>query len=179
MLEAKDCCLVVVDIQGKLAELMVDKATLFENTAVLIKIAKALDISILWCQQVPRALGETVDSLRSLLCDDEPIDKFTFSCCGDEKFDSRLNSISPKQAILCGIETHICVYQTAMGLLAKDIEVNVIADAVSSRTKDNKNIALKRMSAEGVNLSSTEMCLFELLKDAKHPKFKELAKLIK
>jgi nicotinamidase-related amidase len=179
MLEAKDCCLVIVDIQGNLAELMIDKETLFKNAAVMIKTAKALDIPILWCQQVPKALGETVDILRSLLCDDEPIDKHTFSCCGDEKFESRLNSIKPKQAMICGIESHICVYQTAMGLLAKNIEVNVIADAVSSRTKANKRVALKRMSAEGVKLSSTELCLFELLKDAKHPKFKELAKLIK
>ncbi len=179
MLEAKDCCLVIVDIQGKLAELMVDKDTLFKNTKVLIQTAKALEIPILWCQQVPKALGETVDSLRLLLRDDEPIDKHTFSCCDDEKFDNKLNSIKPKQVILCGIESHICVYQTAIDLLAKNIEVNVIADAISSRTKANKKVALKRMTAEGAKLSSTEMCVFELLKNAKHPKFKELAKLIK
>ncbi len=179
MLEAKDCCLVIVDIQGKLAELMVDKDTLFKNTEVLIQTAKALEIPILWCQQVPKALGETVDSLRSLLCDDDPIDKHTFSCCDDEQFDNKLNAIKPKQAILCGIESHICVYQTAIDLLEKGIEVNVIADAISSRTKANKKVALKRMTAEGAKLSSTEMCVFELLKNAKHPKFKELAKLIK
>jgi nicotinamidase-related amidase len=179
MLQAKDCCLVVVDIQGKLADLAVDKETLLANTAVLIQAAKALEIPILWCQQVPKALGETVESLKTLLQGNEPIDKYSFSCCGDENFADKLTAIEPKQAILCGIESHVCVYQTAIHLLEKGIEVHIIADAVSSRTKANKKIALKRMLAEGAKLSSTEMCLFEMLKDAKHPKFKEIAKLIK
>ena len=179
MLQAEQCCLVIIDIQDKLANNMTDKETLFDNTAIMIKTAKALNIPIIWCQQVPRALGETVEPLRCLLINDQPIDKSSFSCCAEENFITRLNDIKPKQAIVCGIESHICVYQTALDLIAKGIEVNVIADAVSSRTKANKKLALKRITAEGAKLSSTEMCIFELLKDANHPKFKELAKLIK
>ena len=83
------------------------------------------------------------------------------------------------QVLICGIETHICVYQTALDLLRKGFYVNVIADAVSSRTLENKNIALERMAHEGCKISSVEMALFELLKTAEHPHFKEIARLIK
>jgi nicotinamidase-related amidase len=80
---------------------------------------------------------------------------------------------------LCGIETHVCIYQTAVDLLRKGFNVDVIADAVSSRALENKQIAISRMAAEGINISCTEMALFELLKTAKHPQFKQIAKLIK
>ena len=179
MLDMKKSCLVVVDVQGKLAELMDDKERLFHNIEILIKGAKILDIPILWCQQNPKALGPTIPRLAELLTDDEPVNKFSFSCCGDEKFNEKLKALGRvKQVILCGIETHVCIYQSAMDLLDKDYDVHVIADAVSSRTPANKQIALKRMETEGANLSSTEMALFELLGTAKHEKFKDLARLI-
>ena len=84
-----------------------------------------------------------------------------------------------RQVIICGIETHVCVHQTAIDLLEKDCDVHVVADAVSSRTESNKNIGLNRMRDEGVTISSTEMALFEMLESAEHPNFKEIAKLIK
>ena len=179
MVDSKKSCLVVVDVQGKLAQLMVNKETLFANIEVLIKAARALDMPILWCQQNPAALGPTVESLAQLLEGIEPTDKFSFSCCGDEGFLEKLNALKVRDIILCGIESHICVYQTAMDILDADYDVHVIADAVSSRTPDNKAVAIQRLTAEGANLSSTEMILFELLRTAKHPKFKELARLIK
>jgi len=179
MLDIKNCCLVVVDMQGKLAQLMHEKEKLFGNVIVLIKSAKILDIPILWCQQVPKALGETIDEVKDLLADIEPINKSAFSCCGDEHFCQKLKQTGKKQIILCGIETHVCVYQTAMNLLDDNFEVTLVADAVSSRTAENKALAIEKLNAEGVSLSSTEMVLFELLKDAKHPNFKEIAKLIK
>ena len=179
MLEIEKSSLVVVDVQGKLANLMDNKEPLFANVEILIKAAKALDISILWCQQNPKGLGPTLPQIAELLDENEPIDKFSFSCCGDKNFIEQLKRFSRKQIILCGIETHVCIYQTAMDLLDKDYEVNLVADAVSSRSAENKQIALQRLSAEGAYLSSTEMTIFELLKTAKHPKFKELAKLIK
>ena len=179
MLEIEKSSLVVVDVQGKLANLMDNKESLFANVEILIKAAKALEIPILWCQQNPKGLGPTLPQIAELLADSEPIDKFSFSCCGDENFIEQLKNSRRKQIILCGIETHVCIYQTAMDLLDKDYEVNLVADAVSSRSAENKHIALQRLSAEGVCLSSTEMTIFELLKTAKHPKFKELAKLIR
>ena len=179
MLDIKECSLVVIDVQGKLAQLMYDKDVLFKSIQILIKAAKILNIPVLWCQQCPKALGPTIPEISELLTEIKPINKSVFSCCGDEQFNIRLNELSRKQVLLCGIETHVCIYQTAIDLLRKGFTVDVIANGVSSRTKENKKVALKRMSAEGAKISSVEMTLFELLKTAKHPNFKEIARLIK
>jgi nicotinamidase-related amidase len=179
MLEIENCCLVVVDVQGKLAQLMHGKQALFENIQILIKAAKILDIPILWCQQCPDSLGPTISEIAELLTDNEPINKASFSCCGEDAFNTKLQALNRRQILLCGIEAHVCIYQTAVDLLHKGYEANVIADAISSRTLDNKNIAISRMAAEGIKVSSTEMVLFELLKTAEHPHFSQIAKLIK
>ncbi|MHC4070895.1 MAG: hydrolase [Planctomycetota bacterium] len=179
MLDTEKCCLVVVDVQGKLAQLMHGKEALFKNIQILITVAKILQIPILWCQQCPDALGQTIPEIAQLLADNEPINKAAFSCCGDDQFNSKLNELSRNQILLCGIEAHVCVYQTAVDLLGKGFDVNIVADAVSSRTPDNKQIALSRMAAEGADISSVEMALFELLRTAEHPKFRQIAKLIK
>jgi nicotinamidase-related amidase len=179
MLDIRNCCLAVVDVQGKLAELMHGKDALFKNIQILIQSAKILDVPILWCQQVPDALGPTVPEVAQLLADIEPINKAVFSCCGADQFTAKLNESSRNQILLCGIEAHICVYQTAADLLAKGFEVNVVVDAVSSRTLDNKQIALNRLAAEGASVTSVEMALFELLRTAEHPKFRQIAKLVK
>jgi nicotinamidase-related amidase len=179
MLESRNCCLVVVDVQGKLARIMADKKPLFRNIQILIQGARILEIPILWCQQAPEALGPTVPEIAHLLTGVEPIDKASFSCCGAEKFNRVLDQTNARQVLLCGIETHVCVYQTAMDLLARHLEPTVIADAVSSRTAQNRQIALTRMAAEGARIASTEMVLFELLKTARHPQFKAIARLVK
>lgn len=179
MLDEKDCCLLVVDVQGKLAELMHDKETLFKNIRILIQSAKILDIPILWCQQAPAALGPTVPEIAELLGGCEPVNKSSFSCCGCEELNNKLEELGRKQVLLCGIETHVCVYQTAVELIERDYEVDVIADAVSSRTQANKEIGLDRMAEEGARISSTEMALFEILRTADHPQFKQIAKLVK
>jgi nicotinamidase-related amidase len=179
MLDEKDCCLVVVDVQGKLAGLMHDKDNLFKNIRILIQSAKILDIPILWCQQVPAALGPTVPEIAELLGGCEPVNKSSFSCCGCEEFNNKLEELGRKQVLLCGIETHVCVYQTAVDLIERDYEVDVIADAVSSRTLENKQIGLNRIAEEGARLSSTELALFEILRTADHPQFRQIAKLVK
>jgi nicotinamidase-related amidase len=179
MLDEKDCCLVVVDVQGKLAGLMHDKENLFKNIRILIQSATILDIPILWCQQVPSSLGPTVPEIAELLGGCEPINKSSFSSCGCEEFNSKLEELGRKQVLLCGIEAHVCVYQTAVELIERDYEVDVIADAVSSRTPDNKQIGLNRMTEEGARISCTEMALFEILRTADHPQFRQIAKLVK
>ena len=179
MLDLKSCALIVVDVQGKLARLMYDKEKLFKNIQILIKAANILSIQIIWCQQVPESLGQTIPEIAELLSGVEPIDKSSFSCCDDEQFNVKLNKLNVNQVLICGIETHICIYQTVCDLLRKGFYVNVIADAVSSRTLENKMTALERIVSEGAKVSSVEMSLFELLKTAKHPNFKEIAKLIK
>ena len=179
MLDIQRCCLTVVDVQGKLAQLMHGREALFKNVQILIRAAKILEIPILWCQQCPDALGPTVPEIAQLLADIEPINKSAFSCCGEEQLNARLKDLARNQILLCGIETHVCIYQTAVDLLRQDFHVEVIADAVSSRTQENKQIAINRLAAEGANISCTEMALFELLKTAEHFKFRQIAKLIK
>jgi len=179
MLEIQDSCLVVIDVQGKLAQLMVDRDSLFKNIRILVQAAKILEIPILWCQQVPEALGPTVPEIAELLAGQEPIDKASFSCCGEERFSTALDALGREQVLLCGIETHVCVYQTAMDLMEGGLDVTVIADAVSSRTQQNKETALTRLSDEGAAISSTEMAVFELLKTARHPQFREIARLVR
>jgi nicotinamidase-related amidase len=179
VLNLKETCLVVVDVQGKLAQLMNNKDQLFGNIQILIKSCKILETPILWTQQVPQALGQTVSEIAELLSGLEPINKASFSCCGQEEFVNILKDTNRKQVMLCGIETHICIYQTALELLKLDYYVEVVTDAVSSRTLQNKENALQKMRLLGVGITTTEMALFELLKTADHSKFREIAKLVK
>ncbi len=179
MLDIQQCCLAVVDVQGKLAQLMHGREALFKNIQILVRAAKILEIPILWCQQCPDALGPTVPEIAQFLDDNEPINKSAFSCCVDDKFNAKLKDLARKQVLLCGIETHVCIYQTAVDLLRQDFHVEVIADAVSSRALENKQIAINRLASEGANITCTETALFELLKNAEHPKFRQIAKLVK
>ena len=179
MLKIEDTCLVIVDVQGRLAEVMYDKESLVKNLQILINAAKILEIPIIWCQQVPKALGNTIPELAALLEDVEPVNKYSFSCFKDDEFKARLAELDKKNVILTGIESHICIYQTAIDLLAEGKRVTVPADAVSSRTLQNKQIALNTMRHESVKIASTEMILFELLGDAKHSAFRQIAKLVK
>lgn len=178
MLNIDETVMVLVDVQGKLARLMDGFDTLAANIEILLKSAKILEIPILWCEQNPQALGGTIDSLAEILQGQKPIEKLKFSCCTDE-FMERLVVSGRRQVLLCGIESHICVCQSASELLRGDYEVFVIGDAVSSRTAENKLLALERMRDEGVKVYSTEMALFELLRTAKHEQFKEIARLVK
>ena len=113
------------------------------------------------------------------LSDIEPINKQCFSCCAHPDFSARLEHLNVETAILCGIETHVCVFQTAMDLMQQGLYVHIIADAVASRKPDNTQIGLARLAAAGAIISSTEMFLFELLRTAEHPHFKTLSKLIR
>jgi nicotinamidase-related amidase len=179
MLDAQKCCLVLIDVQEKLLQVMQNPERVAKNCGILIQIAKALNIPILWCQQYPKALGLTVTPLAELLNGLSPMDKLSFSCGGAPDFARRLEALGVEAVVLCGIESHVCVFQTAMDLLRQGLKVHVIADAVSSRTEENKQMGLARMAAGGVIINSTEMFLFELLRTAEHPKFKELAALIR
>lgn len=179
MPDAKQCCLVVIDVQEKLAAVMDGREGLVRNCSILVQAARLLEIPVLWCQQVPQALGETVEPLRGLLEEQAPINKHAFSCCGEPAFLEAIEAAGTQTAILCGIETHVCVWQTAADLKKKDHKIQVVADAVASRIPENKQTALARMAREGMTVTSTEMLLFEMLRDAKHPQFKAISKLIR
>lgn len=179
MLSDKNTALVVIDVQEKLSRVMYQKERLFENLRKLISGIKVLGIPVLLTEQNPEGLGRTIPEMAELLADVPPLPKFCFSCWGDERFTHRVEGLGHRSILLCGIETHVCVYQTAMDLLGAGYEVQVVADAVSSRTAANYTIGLERMKDEGVVITSTEMVLFELLKVARGLKFKEILKIVK
>jgi nicotinamidase-related amidase len=179
MLKKENAVLVLVDIQGKLATLMYKKEEFFANLAVLIKALKILDIPIIWNEQLPDKLGPTIPEIKELLDGLEPFEKSTFSCCGTAAFMDKLVSIGRRQILLAGMETHVCVYQTALDLIPKGYEVHLMADAVSSRTLENKLIGIQAIKDLGARLTSVEMALFEMLHVAEGEQFKNIVKLLK
>jgi len=179
MLVLENTALVVIDVQGKLAELMHEKEALFANLTRLIKGAQILEMPIVLTEQYPKGLGRTVECLTTLMPEVQPIEKISFSCCANDEFSEKLRELQRKQILICGIETHICVYQTTMDLLAAGYEVQVVTDAVSSRSAKNTQLGLERMTSAGATLTGTEMALFELLRIAQGAKFKEISKLVK
>lgn len=180
MLTPNNTILLVIDVQGRLAQLMANKETLFANLERMIKGAQVLDLPILWTEQVPEKLGPTLPELSELLIESSPpVSKSSFSCCGEETFMTRFKAANRRQVLITGIETHICVYQTALDLLNLGYEVQLVTDAVSSRTAENRALALERMQAAGAALTSTEMALFELLRVAEGDKFRAISKIVK
>ena len=179
MLNIDDTVLVVVDVQGKLATLMYEHELLFRNLQAMIKGARLLELPVLWLEQLPDKLGPTIPQLQEVLSDLQPMTKSTFSGCGASGFLPALEATGCKKVLLVGIEAHICVYQTAADLLALGYEVEIVADAVSSRLKASKKTALAKMSALGAGLTTVEMALFELMKTADVPVFRDIGKLIK
>jgi nicotinamidase-related amidase len=177
MLSRENTFLIVVDIQGNLARVMDDKAFLIENNQKLIRGMHVLGIPVLVTEQNP--LGATIPEIADLLPGIRAITKDSFSCCADEKFMSALRVLNRRQILMTGIEAHVCVYQTAMDLIAMGYEVHVAADAVSSRTARNREIGIRKLIAAGAVLTSAEMALFELLKTATDLKAKDLFKIIK
>ena len=178
MLNVDDTVLVVIDVQGKLAQSMHEKADLFENVAKLIKAAGVLEIPIIWTEQYPEGLGPTIPEIAELL-PGRPISKVAFSCCGEKRFVEAMEKLSRNQVLLCGIETHVCVYQTAIDLLISGYEIQVVADAVSSRTPGNKAVGLAKMVAAGAGTTSVETAIFELLQAAEGEKFKAILRIVK
>jgi nicotinamidase-related amidase len=179
MITSADTALVLVDVQAKLAPAMHDKEALLENLRRLVQGVRILGVPILWTEQNPAGLGPTLPEIADLLPDQKPVSKFSFSCCGSEQFRNELSALNCKNMLIAGIEAHVCVYQTAADLIHLQCEVQIVADAVASRTPENRLIGLEKSKSVGACLTSTETVLFELLKDAKSEKFKEIIKIVK
>jgi len=179
MMTIENTVFVLVDVQGKLAESMHMKETLFSNLEVCTKGMLALEVPVIWMEQVPQKMGQTIAPLRRLLKNQDPIPKFSFSCCGEPEFMKALRQTFRKQVVIAGIETHVCVYQTAADLVKAGYQVQVVSDAVSSRSEENRNVALHKISSIGAQLTTVEMILLELTRSAKHPKFRDILKIIK
>jgi nicotinamidase-related amidase len=180
-LEAEQCALIVVDMQEKLLPPIWEKERLVRNVQLLIRMAGILKIPALVTTQYAKGLGNTVPSIADLLQESPPIDKTMFSCFGSDAFCSMLKRLPGQRTtvLLCGMEAHICVMQTALGALREGYLVHVASDAASSRTELNWRIGLDRMRAAGAILSSTEMMIYELLRSSGAPAFRELLPFLK
>lgn len=180
-LEPEQTVLIVVDIQEKLLPPIFQKEQLVKNAQLLIRLASILNMPAIVTTQYAKGLGGTVPEVASLLPDVQAIDKQMFSCFGSDVFCSMLKRLPGNRTtvLLCGMESHICVMQTALGALREGYLVHIATDAVSSRTEWNWKMGLERMRAAGAILSTTEMAIYELLRSSGAPEFKEMLKHLK
>lgn len=179
LLVPEDTVLVAIDFQERLFPAMHDKERLLKQVVKLIQGAKVLEIPVILTEQYPKGLGPTLPEIAELLPDVKPVEKNCFSCCDAEQFRAALSEMNRKQVLVCGIEAHICVYQTAVALLQAGYEVQVVADGISSRDPENKEFSLTRMNALGIPPTTMEMALFELLKVASGDSFKQISNIVK
>jgi nicotinamidase-related amidase len=168
---------VVIDIQDKLLAKIPVAHDLLRNTAFVLDTAALLGIPIIATEQYPKGLGPTVRELIQRL-QDSPMEKTTFSCCGAGMFLTRLTTLQRPDVILVGMETHVCVSHTAFDLLEAGFQVFLPMDALASRFEVDHVTALRRLEHAGAILSTVEAIAFECLRDASHPQFKAVSKLI-
>lgn len=182
MFEINRTVLLLIDVQGRLAEMMHDRDELFTNLKNLLKAVKILDIPVIWIEQIPEKLGSTTPEIADIIQSfkgQAPIAKQTFSALLNPEFVKRFEDIGRNQVLLTGIESHICVYQTGRDLIQRGCEVQIVTDCVSSRTMANKQLGIKRICDVGGLATSCEMILFELMKEARGKAFREIVKIIK
>lgn len=178
LLNKEKTVFVLIDLQEKFIPVIHEVKELIKNSNILINASELFEIPLIVTEQYPQGLGNTVSEI-CVPKNAVKIEKTVFSCFDSNEFVSELNKFNPDSIVLFGVEAHVCVFKTAMNALKKGLNVFVVADAVSSRTFQNKKIALNRLTQANAFIESTEMILFQLLKDSKENEFKELSKLIK
>ena len=179
-LRADECMLAVIDIQEKLLPPIWEKERAVRNAQLLVRMSGVMNIPAVMTTQYAKGLGQVVPEIAALLPGVTVVDKLEFGCFGNGEFCSAVGTLAGRNTLLlCGIETHICVMQTALGALNQGLNVHVAADAVSSRTELNWKLGLERMRAAGAVLSSTEMMVYELMGKSGTAQFKEMLKYIK
>ena len=172
-----ECCLLIVDIQEKLLPSVFNKKQIVKTTLILLDIALNLEIPIIISEQYPKGLGETINVVKAGLPKKiHKIEKTTFSCLGSKIFEKKLKFLKRKQILLVGIETHICILQSALDLKARGYEIFLVENGIGSRKVDDHELGVKRMLNSGVNLTNIEMTIFELVRDSKHELFKYFSK---
>ncbi|MDE1920607.1 MAG: hydrolase [Candidatus Omnitrophica bacterium] len=180
MLDIENTALAVIDVQGKLSGLIHDHEKVQTHIQYFIEAAKSFSLPVLWSEQAPDKIGATIKPIKDLLDPvARPIPKRSFSCYGALAYVERLQEISRRQILITGIETHVCVYQTAHDLHRHGYEVHLVADATSSRKVFDRDMALARMRDEGIIITTTEMAMCELIRTADHPRFKEVVSHLK
>ena len=179
LLNKEDAVLLIIDIQERLAIVMKEKDRVVKNTQHLIELAKMTAMPVVVTEQYPKGLGRTVPELRSVLPENAPIEKISFDCCGQSGFLEELKAHSKKTVIVAGMETHICVLQTTLGLLRAGVNVHLVQDAVCSRIEENWRTGIEFMRDAGAVVTCTETVLFQLLKVAGTEEFKKISQRIR
>lgn len=180
LIDITQTALVVVDVQEAFRNAIPDFSLIVSRISTAVQGFQILGIPVIVTEQYPKGLGVTAEEIQLVLRgENESVEKTTFSSCGAEAFITKLDNLGVTRVILCGLETHICVSQTAHDLLERGFQVHILSDCVASRFEYNRLAGLAKMCRSGVIESSTEMALFEAMRDAKHDKFKEIQALIK
>lgn len=180
LIRAEESALVVVDVQARLLPAIHESDRVLRNAGILLEAAGALAVPVVLTEQYAKGLGETVEQVRAALPAGTPvIEKITFASTGEPAFVDALAALGRRRIVLCGTEAHVCVLQTALGLLTLGYTVHLVADAVSSRTPANHAAAIDRLRAAGVSAVTTEMVVFEWLERAGTPVFKTVSALIR
>lgn len=180
ILNREKTALVVIDMQEAFRSAVSDFPLIVSRISQAVRGFQILNLPLIVTEQYPKGLGRTAEEiLFSLPAEFEVVEKTTFSSCGASVFLEKLREIGADQVVLCGLETHVCVNQTAHDLLNEGFEVHLLTDSVASRFPQDKEAALKKMLMNGVTPSTVEMSLFELLRDSRHEQFKEIQELIK
>jgi nicotinamidase-related amidase len=180
LIQHEDCCLVVIDIQERLVPAVASPEQVIAHAGILIQAAVRLSVPIVVSEQYPRGLGRTVDAVkRELPASAAIIEKMTFSALADDAFAKHFRALARRQVVLIGLEAHVCVLQTVEQLLAVGSEVFVVADATASRAPISHQTAMRRLEQAGAVVVTTEMVVFEWLRRAGTPEFKELSALLK
>ena len=180
VLDPARACLLVIDMQENFRPHIADFTPIAGRIATMVRGAAMLGVPVLVTEQYPKGLGATVEEIRTALPPGvQPVDKTAFSSCGAAPLVEQLKATGRQQVIVCGIEAHVCVNQTVHDLLASDHQVHLLTDCITARSPQSVQTALPKMQRSGALPSNVEMALFELMRDAKHPKFKEVQKLVK
>jgi nicotinamidase-related amidase len=181
--------LVVIDLQGKLVDMVYRPQLVLESTKRLLKLAELFDVPVILTEQYPKGLGPTHPEIRALF-DTIETPKFTltktsFGCCGDPGFEALLQAARPsvpasgRQVIIAGIEAHVCVMQTVLELLGQKNHVYLCWEAISGRGEEYRQHALERMAKAGATITNHESIAFEWMRDKNHPAFKAVSNLLK
>jgi len=173
-----DVAFILIDIQERFLPVIHNIETVIDNANKLVKGAEILKVPLIVTEQYPKGLGRTVDEI-NLSAGHEIIEKVSFDCFGCDRFTGKLEEIGVNSLVIFGIEAHVCVLKTALQAAARKYDTYVVADAVSSRTKENRTLALERLRQSGVFIVSTEMILFQLMDRSGTDEFKAISKLVK
>ncbi|MDR2800096.1 MAG: hydrolase [Desulfovibrio sp.] len=178
-IHAEDTAAVAIDFQERLLPAVHDGDELVRSSRVLLSGLNALNVPILVTRQYPKGIGDTVPEIREVTANALTCDKLTFSCCGSETFASALQKLHRKNIVLCGVEAHVCVLQTALDLLASGYKVFLATDCTGSRRHHDRLVGLKRAEREGAMLTTYEQTLFELLESSTSTAFKTISALVR